>query len=338
MTTTRAPLPATPTNHLIERLLRWRARVAALLAALVVAAAAGACSANGGSDSGTASESADSEAGSTGPSGGDAKAAPGTSAEDAASADEASGGDTAQTATGPTSPDLERSVIATGTVSLTSDDVSGARREVQRVVDAHGGRVTEESTEAAGGTGPVTGAEGYARLVVRVPSAQFDDAMKALEQVATLRSSTRGSEDVTTQVIDTRVRVRAQEASLQRVEALLAEAEDLKDVIWIESQLTSRQSELDSLKSQQAWLADQTSLSTITVDITDAEVAELPDDEPAGFVSGLRSGVDALAASVTVVLTVLGAVLPFAFLLGALGGPLWLVVRRRRAAGAASQA
>lgn len=326
MTTTRAPLPATPTNHLVERLLRWRARVAALLAALVVAAAAGACSANGGSDSGTASDSAGSEAASTGPAGGDA--------EDAASAAEASGGDTAQTATGPTSPDLERSVIAIGTVSLTSDDVSGARREVQRVVDAQGGRVAEESTEAGAGTG----AEGYARLVVRVPSARFDDAMKALEQVATLRSSTRGSEDVTTQVIDTRVRVRAQEASLERVETLLAEADDLKDVIWIESQLTSRQAELDSLKSQQAWLADQTSLSTITVDITDAEVADLPDDEPAGFVSGLRSGVDALAASVTVVLTVLGAVLPFALLIGALGVPLWLVVRRRRTAGAAPQA
>lgn len=337
MTTTRVPLPATPTNHLVERLLRWRARIAALLAALVVAAAAGACSANGGSDSGTASESAGSGAGSTGSSGGDAKAAPGTSAEDAASADEASGGDTAQTATGPTSPDLERSVIATGTVSLTSDDVSGARREVQRVVDAQGGRVTEESTEAAGGAGAGTGTEGYARLVVRVPSARFDDAMKALEQVATLRSSTRGSEDVTTQVIDTRVRVRAQEASLERVETLLAEAADLKDVIWIESQLTSRQAELDSLKSQQAWLADQTSLSTITVDITDAEVADLPDDEPAGFVSGLRSGVDALAASITVVLTVLGAVLPFALLIAALGVPLWLVVRRRRTAGAAPQ-
>ena len=87
-------------------------------------------------------------------------------------------------------------------------------------------------------------------------------------QVGVLRSSNRGSEDVTTQVIDTGVRVRAQEASLKRVELLLAEASDLKDVIWIESQLTSRQAELDSLKSQQSWLTDQTSLSTITVDIS----------------------------------------------------------------------
>ena len=69
-------------------------------------------------------------------------------------------------------------------------------------------------------------------------------------------------------MIDTGVRVRAQEASLKRVELLLAEAKSLKDIIWIESQLTNRQAELDSLKSQQTWLKDQTSLSTITVDIT----------------------------------------------------------------------
>ncbi len=154
-------------------------------------------------------------------------------------------------------------MVSSGSVSLTSKDVATARQDVQRVVDAQGGDVTEEETTTAD-----DGAASYARLVVRVPSAKFGATMEALEQVATFRSSSRGSDDVTTEVIDTGARVRAQEASLERVELLLADARDLKDVIWIESQLTSRQAELDSLKSQQAWLRDQTSLSTITVDIT----------------------------------------------------------------------
>ncbi len=90
---------------------------------------------------------------------------------------------------------------------------------MQRIVDAQGGEITEETTETDD-----DGDTSYSRLVVRVPSSKFGAAMVALEEAGALRSSSRGSEDVTTQVIDTGVRVRAQEASLKRVELLLAEA------------------------------------------------------------------------------------------------------------------
>jgi hypothetical protein len=196
---------------------------------------------------------------------------------------------------------------------------------VQRVVDAQGGDITEESTES-----DERGATSYARLVVRVPSAKFSATMEALEGIATLRQSSRGSEDVTTQVIDTGVRVRAQEASLKRVERLLAEARTLKEIIWIESQLTTRQADLDSLKSQATWLEDQTSQATITVDISlpTGEVEEPEDDEPAGFVAGLRGGLDALGAAFAAISTIAGALLPFAVVLGLLGLPLWWLARR----------
>ena len=149
--------------------------------------------------------------------------------------------------------------------------------------------------------------------------------------MATFRSSNRGSEDVTTQVIDNDVRVRAQEASLKRVETLLARADSLKDIIWIESQLTQRQGELDSLKSQQAWLTDQTSLSTITVDIT-AKAAQPKDEESdeAGFLAGLKGGWSALAGTATLIATVAGALLPFAVVALLLGAPAWLLLRRAR--------
>ena len=156
----------------------------------------------------------------------------------------------------------QRAVISTGTVSLLADDVAATRREVQRIIDGRRGLVTEEDTDT-----DEDGVVAYTRLVVRVPSPDFDETLEALEQSAELRSSKRASEDVTTQVIDTEVRVRAQRKSLARVEQLLGEADTLKDVIWIESQLTQRQAELDSLESRQAYLADQTTLSTITVDI-----------------------------------------------------------------------
>jgi hypothetical protein len=304
-----------------------RIRAAGVLTAITMTALLAACSANDGAGDATeapAGQSSDGGADSSDSSGSDAG---GATSRELGSSDAATSGSATSPAPAATAP-LQRSIIATGTVSLASKDVGGTRRDVQRIVDAQGGDVTDESTET-----DQEGHTSYARLVVRVPSAKFSATMEALEGAGSLLSSDRGSDDVTTEVIDNGARVRAQEASLERVELLLAEAKTLKEVIWIESQLTSRQAELDSLKSQQAWLADQTSMSTITVDISTRvrQVVEEPDDDtPAGFMAGLEGGMKAVAAMLVAVATILGALLPFAAIVLVLGLPVWLVVRRRR--------
>ena len=113
---------------------------------------------------------------------------------------------------------------------------------------------------------------------------------------------------------------------------LLGRARALRDIIAIESDLARRQADLDSLKSQQAWLEDQTSLSTINVQLS--RPGEAPEDER-GFLAGLGDGWDAMKGTTVVLLTVVGAVLPFAVLMALLGVPLWLVLRRRVSAGSA---
>ena len=301
-----------------------RTRAAGILCAITMTAVLAACSSTDSADGG-ANDAVSREMSGSDSDGSGAAEAP-TAARGAG---EQSADDSATGSERTTTRDMQRAIIASGTVSLASDDVAETRREVQRVVDAQGGEITEESTETDD-----EGDTSYARLVIRVPSSKFGDAMEALEEAGVLRASDRSSEDVTTQVIDTDVRVRAQEASLRRVELLLAEAKSLKDIIWIESQLTSRQAELDSLKSQQAWLKDQTSLSTITVDISARSegVGEDPDDDrPSGFLAGLRGGTKALSGMVVALATILGALLPFAVLALVLGLPVWLLVRRRKA-------
>jgi predicted lipid-binding transport protein (Tim44 family) len=241
-----------------------------------------------------------------------------------------SAGGKAAPAPGADIPLQTRAVISTGTVTLQSKDVEQARFDVQKVVDGHGGEISDEQT-ATDDKGVID----RSRLVIRVPSDSFGDVMDELGDVADLRSAKRTSEDVTTEVIDIGVRVRAQEKSLERIELLLGRAQNLRAIIAIESQLTRRQAELDSLKAQQAYLADQTSLSTITVFLEQKkEKAQPVEKDEAGFLAGLESGWTALGGAATVLATGLGAVLPFAILMLLLGVPTWLlarsVVRRRR--------
>lgn len=220
-------------------------------------------------------------------------------------------------------------VISTATVSLQSDDVGDARFQVQKIVDTHRGTIAQEET--------TTGDDGKAetsRLVLRIPSKDFNKVTQKLEGVADLLASSSGSEDVTTQVIDNEVRIRAQTKSLERIEALLAQATNLREVVAIESQLTRRQADLDSLKSQQAYLADQTTLSTVTVFI-ERTSDEQDDEDQTGFMRGLSAGWGGFVAAMVGLATVLGFLLPFALVVALLGVPVWMGlrnVRRRRPA------
>jgi hypothetical protein len=217
----------------------------------------------------------------------------------------------------------QRSVISTGVISMRGDDVGQDKFDVQKIVDEHGGEITDEKTETND-----RGDIARSRLVIRVPAAEFDETMTALQGVADLESSNRSSEDVTTQVIDTDVRVRAQEESLKRIEVLLARAQSIRDIVAIEAQLTRRQADLDSLKQQQAWLKDQTSMSTITVHLELKTTPHKPKQDDTGFLAGLASGWHGLKAFTNGAATVVGALLPFAVTLILLGLPLWYAGRR----------
>ncbi len=229
---------------------------------------------------------------------------------------------------GPGSPVEQQKVISTGNVQLRSDDVGQSIFDVRKVVDVHAGTIAEDDTE--------TDKDGDAlrsRMVLRIPTADFDDAMTELEGVAKLVSSKRQSADVTTQVLDIDVRVEAQQRSIDRIQVLFDNATSIKDVVSVESELSRRQADLASLQAQQRYLADQTSMSTITLAVERTDQARpepKPDHDDAGFLTGLSGGWKALMAFLVAVATVAGALLPWLALALVLAVPAWPLVRRLR--------
>ncbi|RHW25980.1 DUF4349 domain-containing protein [Nocardioides immobilis] len=223
----------------------------------------------------------------------------------------------------------DRKIIAKGNVSLESDDVEAAVVDVQKISDRYFGEITERET-----TTNDDGDVKTARLLLRIPVADFDKAFLALQEVADLETANTGKEDVTTQVIDTQVRIRAQRRSLARVEALLDRAQSISDIVRIEGQLTRRQADLESLERRLSYLSNQTSMSTISVNISlpppakEREKKEEP--EEAGFLAGLEDGWKALKSFGTDTATITGKALPFAGVLLVIGAPLFLVLRRLR--------
>jgi hypothetical protein len=119
------------------------------------------------------------------------------------------------------------------------------------------------------------------------------------------------------------------QTSLDRLQDLQRDSANIDDLIRFEEQITERESELQSLKAQQAYLSDQTSMSTVTLHLSTPETYIPPPGalDDAGFLTGLRSGWSALQDFVVVALTVLGAVIPFAVALPLVAVPVWLLAR-----------
>ena len=223
-----------------------------------------------------------------------------------------------------------RAVIKTGQVAVTSEDLDAVRVEVDQLLFGLDGSIDREETSHDD-----KGAIDRSTLVLRIPVANFGAAMDALQKLGKVETSDTKSKDVTTEVIDTAERVETIQNSLDRLQRFQQQAEDIDDLIRFEDQITERESELRSLQAQQAYLADQTSMSTITLFLSTPETFVAPPDalEDAGFLAGLKSGWNALKDFVVVGLTVLGAALPFAVAATLIGVPTWLLVRalaRRR--------
>lgn len=230
-----------------------------------------------------------------------------------------------------------RAVIRSGSVRIVVKDLTSARDEVEALLDRYGGFLDEEET-----TNDAKGRPSSSRLVLRVPEPEFGTVMTALTKVGRTQESHRSSEDVTTEVIDVDSRVATQEASLERLRDFLRKATTVDDMIRLESEIAMREAELESLKSQQAYLADQTALSTITVHLTaPPRVAPPEKSDDQGFLVGLKGGWEALTVFLLGLATLLGALLPFAVALALVGVPTWLLVRalarRRGPAGGAER-
>ncbi len=183
-----------------------------------------------------------------------------------------------------------------------------------------------------------SGDEATANMVLKVPPGGFNSLLDRIGKLGEVSERTLTGDDVTEQVVDVAGRVDSRRKSVDRVRALMTQAKSLRDVVTLEGELADRESELEALLAKQQKLAQEVDLATVTVHLQTKEHPAPPapprPSEATGFIAGLDGGWGAFTGAVVATATVLGATLPFALLLVALGLPVWFVLRRLRRANA----
>jgi hypothetical protein len=106
-------------------------------------------------------------------------------------------------------------------------------------------------------------------VVVRVPSARFNDTMSRLRGLGTVvDASTRGV-DVTGQFTDLQARLRAATATRDQFLTVLAKATSIGDILAVQDRIQSVQTQIEQLQGQINDLDNRTTYATITVSVTE---------------------------------------------------------------------
>lgn len=300
---------------------------AGLVAVLAAVLAIGACSSTG---SGSAS------AGVGGPAAvapADPKAA--APLADASGSGSEAGAGTAAGGSGSSGADIAAAdkLVRTAALEVQVDDVEAKAAQGRQVALAAGGTVVSESSSAVpDSTGGVDKQGSRSSLSLAVPADTLDRVLDDLGKLGTTVQRSSSARDVTSTYVDTQSRVATMKAGLDQLRSLMTKTTDLNQIVSLETEITRRQADLDSLQAQLNTLDRKVTMSTVTLTLVTAANVVVPDEDTPGFVGGLRSGWKAFLTASSGVLTVLGAVLPFLVLVAVVAIPL-LWWRRRRSAG-----
>jgi hypothetical protein len=238
-------------------------------------------------------------------------------------------------------PGVGPRLTKTASLSVQVKNIDVAAAQVRTIATGLQAQVLNEQigTGSPGGPVPLQGksdsATGFGTLTLSVPADKLDTALDQLARIGTtvLRRDL-STQDVTAQYIDTTSRLKTMRASVDRVRALMVQAKDLGQVVALESELSRREADLESLESQLAALSNSVENSTLSVSLSTPVNAPVTQ---AGFVAGLRSGWDAFAASARGLFTAIGAVVPFALFFAVVAAPVVWWLRRRSLAGSAAK-
>ena len=203
---------------------------------------------------------------------------------------------------------------------------------VQRVEEL-GGYI--EDRNIYNGSSYATGVNRYANLTIRIPADRLDEFVVQVSQVSNITSNRETTEDVTLDYVDTQSRIVALETEQARLLELLAKAENMEDLLLIESRLTDVREELERVNSQLRLYDNLVNYGTIHLNITEVRQYTVVEEEPetvwerigSGFMKSLKG----LGNGITEVFVFLVVALPYlAVIVLVVLGVVLLVKRRGR--------
>lgn len=185
-----------------------------------------------------------------------------------------------------------RKLIRTINIEAETKNLDALLADLDAQLAALGGYVQNKQVR---GNAQSTGSR-YASLTLRIPAEKLDQFVNHVTDATNILSSGETTEDVTLKFIATESRIAALEAEEARVMELIAKAENLNELLTLESKLSNIRQELEEVKSQLKLYENLIDYGTVYLSIREAkEYTVVEEEEPTvweristGFVGSLK--------------------------------------------------
>lgn len=156
-------------------------------------------------------------------------------------------------------PDWDKKIIKTATLNFEIKDYKNYYAAFRGKVRGFGGYVAqEEQTQSEYKIENI--------ITIKVPVEQFDNAITLLTTgVEKINERKVSSQDVTSEVVDTKSRIETKKRVRQRYMDLLSQAKNMEEILNVQSEINGIQEEIESAATRVEYLNHSSSFSTINL-------------------------------------------------------------------------
>ena len=153
--------------------------------------------------------------------------------------------------------DWDKKIIKTANLNLEVKDYNAYNSSLREKLKQFGGYIAQEEQSQS-----EYKIENI--LTIKIPVDQFDDAVNSISSgVKELNEKKITSEDVTTEVIDTRSRLETKKQVRLRYLDLLKQARNMEEILSVQSEINGIQEQIESAAGRMEYLQHSSSFSTI---------------------------------------------------------------------------
>lgn len=174
----------------------------------------------------------------------------------------------------PVYQDPDAKLVRRAELYVETTEFDQAAQQLNEMVNQAGGYF--ESAAVEGGSYRNVNANRYGSYVIRVPEDAYTGFLQNAGELGYLASKTESTENISTQYYDTEARLKTLRTKQERLQALLAEAEVMEDIISLESALSDVEYEIEQYSSTMNQYDSLVSFSTI--DLTLQEVTKVTEE------------------------------------------------------------
>lgn len=233
--------------------------------------------------------------------------------------------------TAMTAEDTDRKLVRTADVTVRSTAFDQDVQSVQTLLAEVGGYV--ENLYQYGDS--QNDQERTMSLSMRVPSGKLDQFLTGMGGIGRMTNRSESTQDMTVQYADNEARLQTLRDKMTRLNELMAKAENVSDLVEIESAIADTQYQIDSYETSQRSIDRRVDMSAVSVTVVEETTAQsaaaddmsLSERIKAGFDASIKGLVKFLRNMVVFLVMALPVLVPVAVI----AVVVWLIKRRRKA-------